>query len=376
MKKMLRQFLTVIPFLVLSLLAWKAATDPVRASAADRSFESDSVVVAPEPVEAISIFHDALAREEYASARAVVDSLKSLTDPRVKPWMRVLRATLTVTVAVDFGVEEKENLFHSDLKAAARAFVWTLKKEGESATNERKASLHAALGTINLLDAQWENEIDGDVLKAMGPAGAGYDEMSLAYELDKSRMDALLGVSAYRFFKSNALVFLSWMPFVSDNREDALLEMKRVVNTPSPSQAGAVTTLAWSLIEMDRPEEAATVCQPWLDRLNNPRHLLEPCAKAWFVAEYWDQARETYDLYLGEIRSTPKLNTGRLLGALSRSVQIAREQQDWEAVAAYCEEGLSQPLSKEEWSDYREFHDGFERYKDIAAEQLAQHDED
>jgi hypothetical protein len=360
-----------MPFLVLATLAWLAANQPMQASAAQDDADESQLVVAPEPVEAFSTFHHALAREDYSAARVVIDSLKTMRDPLIKPWMRILRATLTIAAAVDFGIEEKENLFHSDLKAATRAIEWTLTQEGEASPNLRKASLHAALGTINLLDAQWENEIDGDILKAMGPAGRGYDEMELAYALDESRMDALLGIAAYRFYKSNTLKFLTWMPFMKDEREQSLLNMRLVMDTPGPSQPSAVTTLAWALIEMDRSEEAAEVCPMWLQELDNPRYLLEPYAKAQFVAENWDQARVAYDIYLDEIRSAARVNMNRLLGALSRAVQTARQQQDWSAVAVYCEEALSQPLTEDEWKQYREFRDGFDRYREQAEEYLA-----
>ncbi len=373
---MLRHLLSIMPFLVLSTIGWTAANVPMQAFAAQDDADDSIVVVAPEPVEAMSVFHHALACENYAAARAVVDSLKSMRDTRIKPWMRIMRATLTIAVAVDFGVEEKENLFHSDLKAATRAIEWTLTQEGDESPNLRKASLHAALGTINLLDAQWENEIDGDVLKAIGPAGRGYDEMELAYSLDSTRMDALLGIAAYRFYKSNTLKFLTWMPFMKDERDESLINMRLVMNTPGLSQPSAATTLAWSLIEMDRADEVAEICLPWLQELDNSRYLLEPYAKAYFVVEDWDQARAAYDLYLAEIRAAPRLNMNRLLGALSRAVQTARQQQDWSAVVQYCEEALSQPLTEDEWAQYRDFHDGFERYQEQADEKLATYHED
>ncbi|GBE30498.1 hypothetical protein BMS3Bbin04_01533 [bacterium BMS3Bbin04] len=371
MKRIMHRIWLAIPFLVLAVLGWAAVMNVTVASASDKPTAADSVIVVPEPVGALLIFHDALAREDYVAARVVVDSLKAMDDPQMKPWMRVMRATIILTIAIDFNVEERENLFHSDLKAAARAFRWTLEQEGEESTPERRASLHAVLGTILLLDAQWENEMDGDVLKSLGPANEGYGEMKAALELDPDRMDALLGVAAYRFFKSNALKFLAWTPFVSDYREESIADIRQVVATFCPAQAGAVTTLAWALIEMDRPEEAVTVCEEWLDQLSNPRHLLEPYAKAYFVAEQWDEARDSYDMYLEAIRSGSQLNTGRLLGALNRAILCANEQQDWAAVIEYADEGLSQPLTEDVWSDYRTFHDGFERYKRNAAKKLA-----
>ncbi|MCB2213734.1 hypothetical protein KQI52_16615 [bacterium] len=369
MKRILTRILLILPLLVLLLLGVAAATQSAE-SGWTGDTDDDSVRVAPEPTAALMEFHNALAREEYAEARAVVDRLKSMDDLTIRPWMRMLRASLTVTVAIDFGVEEKENLFHSDVKIATKAFEWTLKQEQDDASDERLASLYAALGTLMLLNAQWENEIDGDLLKSATMASDGYTRMKKAYRLDESRMDALLGTAAYRFFRSHTLKFITWMPFIKDDREDALEDMRRVIQTPGPAQPGAVTTLAWSLIEMGRPDEAVTACEPWLMVLDNPRHLLEPYAKAQFVAENWADAKAAYDLYITKIKAAPVLNTERLLGALSRALQSSKPLNDWEAIAAYADEALSQPLSEDEWREFDDFRDGFEEYKAKAAERL------
>ncbi|MBS1261604.1 MAG: hypothetical protein MAG453_00933 [Calditrichaeota bacterium] len=325
-----------------------------------------SGALVPEPVEARAKFLDALAHEDYIRAESIVDSLSSPELRAIRPWADLLRATLLATRAVDLGETGAQDRFRETVAAARRSFEVQLELAGDSLAARQRASLAYALGALDLLETQWANEVEGDALAAVGPARRGYSYMSRAVELDSTRLDALLGAAAYRFFRSDVLKFLAWTPFVRDEREQAIAQMRRVVETPNPSQPAAATALAWSLIEMDRPAQAAEVCEIWLAKLGEVRHLLEPCAKAYFVVRRRDEARALYDRYLEALRTAPVVNDRRLLGALNRAAQVAAEQGDWAGVEEYAAEALDRPLTESEWNELDDFRDAFEEYREQA----------
>ncbi len=64
-----------------------------------------------------------------------------------------------------------------------------------------------------------------------------------AYDLDTTLTDAFLGIGNYHYWKSAKSKFITWLPFVSDNRQLGISEIKRVTRFGLVGTFGARVSL-------------------------------------------------------------------------------------------------------------------------------------
>ncbi len=64
-----------------------------------------------------------------------------------------------------------------------------------------------------------------------------------AYEKDSTLTDAFCGIGAYHYWKSAKSKNLSWLPFVSDKRQQGLAELRRAIEARGPMSPNAYKAL-------------------------------------------------------------------------------------------------------------------------------------
>lgn len=289
---------------------------------------------------------EATATGRYGEARRInttfVRALEG--DPRAEPWRHLLEVSIRLSEMLDYGDTLGLGAYSAHLDSSRRGFSSLLARAAGGADS---AGALYGLGSLEGFEASRLAEQEG-ALKALGPARRSARLLREALERDSTLVDAEAGIALYDYGAGRALRFLTWTPLLRDRRREAIASLERVVREGSYGRYLAAISLAWIYIEEGDPLPAAALADSFLAALGEARAFLEPCGKAYFVAERWAEARDRYDRLVAVIRSAPRRNPVRETGALHRLAHIAKAQEDWRGVLAYCEQALALPLNDEQ----------------------------
>ncbi|MFH0883341.1 MAG: hypothetical protein V2A56_10175 [bacterium] len=312
----------------------------------------------PEPPDStLEAFTRLLALEQYDSA-AALEELMLQSDSR-QAWGNLLRATRLVAEQADFGDTLGEALYFHSLEAAVSLFSEAINAFPDTLP-EVRASWLEAMGTLEGLVAQRYQEVDDRPLAAVTPARKSASFFRQACTFDSSRLSARAGLLFYNFWHDQALHFLSWTPLVTDRREESLRQLEQIVHSTHRARWSTAPGLLWSLIEAGDTERAAVLADSLLQTRGEIRNLLEPAGKALFLDQRWTEAADRYERLITEIRSAPRQNRVREVGALHRLGHIYTAQNRWDQVRRVVREADSLPLTpaerKRKKEDFRRLH--------------------
>ena len=226
-----------------------------------------------------------------------------------------------------------------------------------------------ALGTLEGFEATRLDQL-GKSLGALKPALRSNKSLRQSYQLDSSLVDATLGFSLYDYWTSRIFRPLHWTLLTRDKRPEAIGRIRIVSQQGVYARYLAGAYLAWILVEEEELELAAAVADSHLMVLGDTRSFLEPCAKAYFLMGEWATARDRYERFLTSIRSAPRRNKVREIGALHRLAMIATAQEDWKSVISYSNEAFSLALDDYEKEKKKSDLNRLEQFRKLASERL------
>jgi tetratricopeptide (TPR) repeat protein len=113
-------------------------------------------------------------------------------------------------------------------------------------------------------------------------------------DADPEAYDAMTGLGIYKYWKSRRAAFLTWTPFVDDERYAGinLLRIAGVRGTYTAAQA--TNALVWMYIDAERFDDAAHFARVALRRYPSNRLFLWGLASAAERKRDWEEARDAY----------------------------------------------------------------------------------
>jgi tetratricopeptide (TPR) repeat protein len=115
---------------------------------------------------------------------------------------------------------------------------------------------HYFLGMVHAAKAMWHGQ-QKSWLKSFIEGLKARNKFSKAIELDPGLYDAYAGLGNYHFWSSAMLA--RYLPFVPDNRERGLQELRLAMDSSYFSSEPAATGLAWALIHEKKFAEARQI---------------------------------------------------------------------------------------------------------------------
>jgi len=298
------------------------------------------------PDSLLTTYSHAVVFEQYPASREIENRV--LDGPEEwRAWGYLMRATRILSEQMDFGDTVGSAVYQTSLDSAVRLFTSALDQHPD-APSKIQASWHAALGTLYTLQSQRAFDIEQSAIASIRFAGKGFEENSLALDLDPDRLETKANALLYEFWRSRALSFLAWTPFVDDRREEALKGLWAIARSGGVASEVAIRGFAWALIEANRNHEAAALADSVLAVRGNVRGLLEPAGKALFLEQRWDEAADRYYRLVESVRQAPRRNETREVGALHRLGHIEAARGNWADVVRIVNEAESVPLDAEQ----------------------------
>lgn len=135
-------------------------------------------------------------------------------------------------------------------------------------------------------------------LKAFSDGLHSIQSLETAVALDSSNYDAYLGIGAYKYYRSKLSKFLSWLPFVRDEKESGIQMIELAIEKGRFSKAAAMNTLIWIYIDEEKYTQAEKLTHRALEKYPESRFFLWGKATAASKQKNWRQAEIVYQQIL------------------------------------------------------------------------------
>lgn len=148
------------------------------------------------------------------------------------------------------------------------------------------------------LQGQWLSGISNG-LKALG-----YFEDCL--ERDSSFYDSYLALGVYKYWRSEKMDFLSWVPFFPNEQEEGIRNLQYALKNNSYHSYYAADNLFWIYLKRKELTKAKTIVDMMLEKNPESRHFL------WILARYYEEVdrKKAIDI-LFKIRNSYKKESMR-----------------------------------------------------------------
>ena len=273
----------------------------------------------------------------HASGQQRYRRASSLFDAAMKQYPNhpagyLYKAILLQVMSLDFETPVPRNTY-LELLARTRqlADVLTSKPETEAEALYYQGMARSYLAYYHFRDgANW--------LSGLSHGMSASSLLEKCLEMDKHAYDAMTGIGTYKYWKSHNMKFLTWTPFVDDERALGIELLRRAEAKGRYTAAQATNSLIWIYVEEERWDDAIRCASLVLRRYPKNRLFLWGLASAAEGKEDWKLARQAYQRIVSslddevaesayiEIQARAKL---ALMSAHLHDTAVARREGAW-----------------------------------------------
>ncbi len=262
---------------------------------------------------------DLTMRHEYDSAYSVFGRISNHDSEN--PIGFIFQAAVLQARSEDYLIEIDRQQFDSLLALAERrsSVIQTMKPK------DAKGYFYGAmiLGYESYVASE-----SGEYFRAMTKAQSALSYYRETLTLDSGFTDCYAGLGTFLYWRSRKVEFLSWLPFVSDDRLEGIRLLKQGVMKGRYNRFVSANSLVIVLTDAEAYEEALKYCDEILQMYPMNRNIL--WAKS-LVLEKWgknEDAIRSYNLFLESIAQSQSKNLNGELSAYLKLAAIAFRNND------------------------------------------------
>lgn len=149
--------------------------------------------------------------------------------------------------------------------------------------------------------------INRDYHKALYHGLISYDYFVECLKSNSSFYESYLAIGSYKYYKSKSMESVSWLPFVSDEREEGRKLLEKAILRDSYNHYLGMNALIWIYIGEKNTNRAVELAESALNKYPNSRFFLRALARAYedidinksleILKEIFDTLKETKSLY-------------------------------------------------------------------------------
>jgi tetratricopeptide (TPR) repeat protein len=125
-------------------------------------------------------------------------------------------------------------------------------------------------------------------------AMSSVSEFEEALERDSTLEDAKVGIGTYYYWKSRQMSFLTWLPFISDNRDEGIRLIEETIARGRYNRYAAVTSLIAIFLDAEQYDRAVSLSEKTLQDYPENRLFLWGLATGHDRLGHTDQAIDAY----------------------------------------------------------------------------------
>lgn len=162
-----------------------------------------------------------------------------------------------------------------------------------------------------------------------------------AIELDSTLYDAYLGIGVFKYWRYAKLRFISWLPFIPDERDEGIQMIKKTIRSGGLSQYMAMHQLIYILADYERPEESLIYAEQITKKYPESQFMWWAASRAFDRSNHFDQAVNAYK-YLDNLLAQDKNpNPNHIVKCHLKLAAVYERMADYRACYDTCNDLLA-----------------------------------
>ncbi len=162
-----------------------------------------------------------------------------------------------------------------------------------------------------------------------------------AVEIDSTMYDAYLGMGTFKYWRYSKLAFISWLPFIPDDREEGIALIRKCIAHHTRSQYLAMHQLTYILVDYGATEEAVTLGRKLVQRYPESQFMWWAAARAYEKNGDYIPAVSAYKRLLELLENDPKANPDHIVKCGLKLAEVYHLSGDYADCYAVCEDLIS-----------------------------------
>lgn len=275
-----------------------------------------------------------LINHDYVSAKNTFSFLNQ-NFPDI-PFGKIYLAAIEIIKSYDFAEEFNEDFIEENLEEALRISDSLIEKNDKNIWNFYfKAITAGYYAYYSALNEKWLDSFSYGLISVKN-----FDK---CIEKDPDFYEAYIAAGNYKYWKSDKMSFLNWLPVIDDERSEGIFLLEKSVNNFSYNKYLAINSLSWIYINEERIEDAINIVKRGLMEYPSCRIL------KWSLARAYEEIdkKKSIEIYYEILNSYPENQNG--YNEITLKYKIARQYAllgENEKAIDLCNEILEKKLSK------------------------------
>jgi len=245
-----------------------------------------------------------------------------------------LAATLNSRM-IHFENQDDAGLFEESIDSTIR-----IVEEHLSSPSAMTASVHAEL-LFYLASAYgylaYFQGRSGKWLPALSNGIKANNLFNEAVDIDSTMYDAYLGIGTFRYWRYSKLSFISWLPFIPDDRDEGIDLIRKCIAHQTRSQYLALHQLTYILIDYGDTMAAAETGKLLVRRYPESQFMWWAAARAYEKNKDYLQAVTAYNQLLELLDQDPKANPNHIVKCGLKLAEAYQQAGEYVRCYALCE---------------------------------------
>ena len=186
----------------------------------------------------------------------------------------------------------------------------------------------------------------GSWFSAYRDASKGVKFLEQAVNKDSSIYEAYLGIGSFKYWKSAKTNFLTWLPFIADEREEGLNLIYKSLQKGLFVKWIGRDQLCWILMDKGDYQAALEIARLNCQHYPESRFFRWTLAFATFHTGEWSQSYALYESLLSETREMKNNNHYNEIDCLVNMAEISTENDEWSKAYDLADQALKIKLDK------------------------------
>ena len=233
--------------------------------------------------------------------------------------------------------ESKEDVDHFN-KAIDKTLILVEEEleKGQNLADSIKAELLFYKGSAYGYRAFFQGN-NGSFLSAISNGLKSVGSLNQTLEIDSSLYGAYLGIGVYKYWRYSRLKFISWLPFVPDDREEGITMIKLAIACDSLSRYMAMHQLVYILLDFGRYQEAIIFAEKVVEKYPDSQFMWWANAHAYFKNQDFEKAKSSYQRLSTLIMEDKSRNISHLLKCKFKLALVYKELGEFEECKKECD---------------------------------------
>jgi len=183
-------------------------------------------------------------------------------------------------------------------------------------------------------------------LPAFSNSIKGISVLQKCLTIDPEYYDCYAGLGTYKYWRSQKLEFINWLPIVKDERELGIRLLEQAIQRGKYSKYAGISSLGWILMDYGRLDQAIATLEEGLKDYPDSRHFLWGLAKAYRKKGSIPRSNQIYRQILGSVRGEKINNHFNEISCHEMIASGLYELKEYDDALRECQQALSYSLDR------------------------------